>query len=148
MKTANGSQQSASEDRHGGYRSPLESRNASVEMRRVFSERRKFGWWRRIWLALAESQQALGLPITDDQVSGLREALDDIDFEAAAAHEARLRHDVMAHVHAFGDRVPDAAGVIHLGATSQDVVCNADILIQREALLDWLDQKRTPSLRR
>lgn len=134
MKTANGPQYPASEDRHGGYRSPLESRNASPEMRRVFSERRKFGWWRRIWLALAESQQALGLPITDEQVDGLREALDDIDFDAAAAHESRLRHDVMAHVHAFGDRVPEAAGVIHLGATSQDVVCNADILIQREAL--------------
>lgn len=99
MKTAESPEVSPSEDRHGGYRSPLESRNASVEMRRIFSERRKFGWWRRIWLALAESQQAVGLPITDAQIAGLRSALDDIDFEAAAAHEARLRHDVMAHVH-------------------------------------------------
>ncbi len=134
MKTDVFADSDTSADRHGGYRSPLESRNASAEMRRVFSERRKFGWWRRIWLALAESQRELGLPITEAQVEGLRAALDDIDFDAAAAHEARLRHDVMAHVHTFGDRVPEAAGIIHLGATSQDVVCNADILIQHEAL--------------
>ncbi len=134
MKTANSPDPSQIADRHDGYRSPLESRNASVEMRRIFSERRKFGWWRRIWLALAESQRELGLPISEGQVEGLRSALDDIDFDAASAHEARLRHDVMAHVHTFGDRVPEAAGIIHLGATSQDVVCNADILIQHEAL--------------
>ena len=121
-------------DVHAGYRSPLEARNASIDMRRVFSSRRKFGYWRRIWLALAESQRDLGLPIESAQIEGLRAALDDIDFDAAAGHEARLRHDVMAHVHTFGDRVPNAAGIIHLGATSQDVVCNADILIQRDAL--------------
>ena len=117
-----------------GYRSPLETRNASAEMRGIFSESRKFGTWRRIWVALAEAQQSLGLDITDEQIEGLRAAVDQIDFEAAAAHEARLRHDVMAHVHTFGDQVPEAAGIIHLGATSQDVVCNADLLIQHEAL--------------
>ena len=122
------------DDRYGGYRSPLETRNASKAMRAVFSERRKFGYWRRIWLALAESQKKLGLDITTDQIEGIRSALDDIDFDRAAEHEARLRHDVMAHVHTLGDRVPEAAGIIHLGATSQDVVCNADILVQREAL--------------
>jgi adenylosuccinate lyase len=121
-------------DVHAGYRSPLETRNASIEMRAVFSARHKFGYWRRIWLALAESQRELGLPIESAQIDGMRAALDDIDFEAAAKHEGRLRHDVMAHVHTFGDRVPEAAGIIHLGATSQDVVCNADILIQRDAL--------------
>ena len=124
----------SSNDRFSGYRSPLETRNASKAMRSIFSERRKFGWWRRIWLALAESQKELGLDITDSQLDGIRAALDDIDFEVAAEHERRLRHDVMAHVHTLGDRVPDAAGILHLGATSQDVVCNADILIQHEAL--------------
>ncbi len=121
-------------DAHGGYRSPLETRNASADMRIVFSARRKFGYWRRIWLALAESQLELGLPIDSQQIDGLRAALDDIDFAAAEKHERNLRHDVMAHVHTFGDRVPEAAGIIHLGATSQDIVCNADILIQRDAL--------------
>ena len=124
----------SSNDRFSGYRSPLESRNASKAMRSIFSERRKFGWWRRIWLALAESQKELGLEITEAQITGIRAALDDIDFEVAAQHEQRLRHDVMAHVHTLGDRVPEAAGILHLGATSQDVVCNADILIQHEAL--------------
>lgn len=83
---------------------------------------------------MAESQLELGLEITPQQVDGIRAALDDIDFERASEHETRLRHDVMAHVHTLGDRVPEAAGIIHLGATSQDVVCNADILIQHEAL--------------
>ena len=121
-------------DVHGGYRSPLESRNASVEMREIFSSRRKFGYWRRIWVALAASQQELGLPIESAQIEALERAIDDIDFDAAAVHERNLRHDVMAHVHTFGDRVPEAAGIIHLGATSQDVVCNADLMIQRDAL--------------
>ena len=103
-------------------------------MRRTWSARRKFGTWRRIWLALAESQHELGLAVTTAQVNALRAHLDDIDFANADAHEARLRHDVMAHVHAYGDAVPQARGIIHLGATSQDVVCNADTLILRDAL--------------
>ena len=113
-------------DEHSGYRSPLETRNASARMRSTWSARRKFGTWRRIWLALAESQHELGLSVTAAQITELRAHLDDID--------ARLRHDVMAHVHAFGDAAPHARGIIHLGATSQDVVCNADTLILRDAL--------------
>jgi adenylosuccinate lyase len=121
-------------DAHAGYQSPLETRNASPAMRRIWSARHRVGLWRRIWLALAESQAECGLPITPRQLEGLRGALDQIDFEAAAAHERRLRHDVMAHVHAFGDAVPEARGILHLGATSQDVVCNADTLVLRDAL--------------
>jgi adenylosuccinate lyase len=123
-----------SPDPHAGYRSPLEGRNASERMRAAWSARRKFGQWRRIWLALAEAQHEAGLPVTAAQVAELRAHLDDIDFTAAEAHEARLRHDVMAHVHAFGDAAPGARGIIHLGATSQDVVCNADTLVLRDAL--------------
>ena len=121
-------------DPNSGYRSPLETRNASAAMRATWSAQRKFGTWRRIWTALAESQHAIGLPVTAAQVAELRAHLDDIDFAAAAAHEKRLRHDVMAHVHAYGDAAPGARAVIHLGATSQDVVCNADTLVLRDAL--------------
>jgi len=103
-------------------------------MRSVWSAQRKFSTWRRIWLALAESERDVGLPITTAQIDELRQHLDDIDFAAAGKHEARLRHDVMAHVHALGDVAPNARPIIHLGATSQDVVCNADILILRDAL--------------
>jgi adenylosuccinate lyase len=119
---------------HDGYRSPLETRNASRAMRRIWSAQRKFSLWRRIWLALAESQREIGLPVSQAQVDELAAHLDDIDFAAAARHEARLRHDVMAHVHALGDVAPNAKPIIHLGMTSQDVVCNADVLILREAL--------------
>jgi adenylosuccinate lyase len=119
---------------HDGYQSPLESRNASREMRAIWSARRKFSTWRRIWLALAESEHELGLPVTKAQIEEIAAHLDDIDFDAAARHEARLRHDVMAHVHALGDVAPTARPIIHLGATSQDVVCNADILVLRDAL--------------
>ena len=103
-------------------------------MREIFSPHRKFLTWRKIWLALAESQRDLGLPITEQQLTALRENLEPIDFAQAAEHERRLRHDVMAHVHTFGDAAPDARGILHLGATSQDVVCNADILVQRDAV--------------
>ena len=121
-------------DLNATYRSPLTTRNASPEMAALFSPRKRVETWRRIWLALAESQHELGLPITAEQVADLREHLEDIDFEAAAAHEKRLRHDVMAHVHTYGERAASAHGVIHLGATSQDIVCNADLLIMREGL--------------
>jgi len=123
-----------SDPTHDSYRSPLESRNASREMRALWSEQRKFSTWRRIWLALAESQHELGMPVTRTQVEAIRAHLDDIDFKAAAGHEARLRHDVMAHVHTLGDAAPEARAIIHFGATSQDVVCNADTLILRDAL--------------
>jgi adenylosuccinate lyase len=119
---------------HEGYRSPLETRNASKAMRSLWSAQRKHGLWRRIWLALAESQKELGLPIPDEAIRQMQAHLDDIDFEKAAEHERRLRHDVMAHVHTFGDAAPAAKGIIHLGATSQDIVCNADLLQLHEAL--------------
>ena len=119
---------------HERYRSPLESRNASEQMRAIFSEQRKFSTWRRIWHALAATQQELGLPISDDALAAIEAVIEDIDFPTAASHEARLRHDVMAHVHTLGEQAPAAAAIIHLGATSQDVVCNADLLVQRDAL--------------
>jgi len=114
--------------------SPLAERNASAAMQRIFSARQKFTSWRRLWLALAEAQQALGLDITDAQLDALREHLDDVDYDAAAEYEAKLRHDVMAHVHALGDQAPEARPIIHLGATSQFVNCNTELMQLREAL--------------
>lgn len=113
------------------YTSPLAERNASPEMLRLWSPRHKFQTWRRIWLAVAEAQHELGLPVTKEQVEELRANLDvtDADIELANKYERELRHDVMAHVHAWGDRCPKAKGIIHLGMTSQDVVCNADLII-------------------
>jgi adenylosuccinate lyase len=119
---------------HEGYRSPLETRYASARMRSIWSERRRIGTWRRLWLALAEAQRELGLPITDEQVEAMRSHLDDIDFDRAAALERELRHDVMAHVHAFGEVAPAAAPIIHLGATSQFVNCNTELLLIHESL--------------
>jgi len=116
------------------YESPLAARNASAPMQAIWSPQRKFSTWRRLWLALAEAEQALGLDITDAQLAELREHLDDIDFDAAARYERELRHDVMAHVHALGDVAPAARPIIHLGATSQYVVCNTDLILMREAL--------------
>lgn len=116
------------------YQSPLETRNASRAMREVWSPFRRFATWRRIWLALAQSERDLGLPISELAIEQMTTAMESIDMNAAAAYEARLRHDVMAHVHTFGDAAPAARGIIHLGATSQDIVCNADVLILHEAL--------------
>ena len=116
------------------YQSPLASRNASDEMQAIWSPRRKFTTWRRLWLALAEAQHELGLPVTAAQVAELREHLDDVDLDAAAVYEKKLRHDVMAHVHALGDQAPTARPIIHLGATSQFVNCNTELLLVRDAL--------------
>lgn len=116
------------------YVSPLASRNASPQMQAVWSPRRKFTTWRRLWLALAEAEHELGLPVTAAQVAALREHLDDLDFDAAADYEKKLRHDVMAHVHAWGDQVPTARPIIHLGATSQFVNCNTELILLRDAL--------------
>jgi len=116
------------------YDNPLATRYASREMAALWSPQRKFGTWRRLWLALAESEAELGLPVTKAQIAELAAHLDDIDFAAADAHERRLRHDVMAHVHAFGDQCPQARGIIHLGATSCFVTDNTDLLLMREAL--------------
>lgn len=120
------------------FTSPLASRNASERMLRLWSPRRKFDTWRRIWLAVAESQAELGLPVSQQHVEELRRVVErgitDDELRAAEKYERELRHDVMAHVHAFADSAPNAKGIIHLGMTSQDVVCNADLLIMREAV--------------
>jgi len=121
-------------ERYDRYANPLGTRYASPEMQRLFSDQRKFSTWRRLWLALAEAQKELGLDIPDEAIRQMRQHLDDIDFRAAEAYEEKLRHDVMAHIHAFGDVAPAAQGIIHLGATSQYVGCNTDLIQIREGL--------------
>jgi adenylosuccinate lyase len=116
------------------YATPLVGRWASPAMAAVFSDDRRIRNWRRLWLALAEAQQALGLAITDDQLRELGEHLDDIDHEAAARHERRVRHDVMAQIHALGEVAPSVRGVVHLGATSCFVTDNADLIAMRDGL--------------
>ncbi len=116
------------------YENPLISRYASPEMSFLWSPQRKFETWRRLWIALAESQQALGLEISDEQLAQLRAHVTDIDFLAAEQHEERLRHDVMAHVHAYGDQCPEARRIIHWGATSCFVTDNTDLILMRESL--------------
>jgi len=116
------------------YKSPLASRYASTEMRYNFSAEKRFRLWRRLWLVLAECERELGLPITDEQVAELRANVDHVDYELAARYERDLRHDVMAHVHAWGDRCPKARGIIHLGATSCYVTDNADLILLRDGL--------------
>ena len=117
------------------YQSPLSERYASDEMQFIFSARKKFSTWRRLWVALARAEQELGLPVTPEQVTQLEAHIDDIDFERAANYERQLRHDVMSHVHTYGDCCPDAKGIIHLGATSCYVGDNTDIIVMREGLL-------------
>lgn len=117
------------------YESPLAARNASPEMLRLFSPQHKFGLWRRLWLELARTEKELGISrITDAALREMETHLDDIDFKRAAEWEKRLRHDVMAHVHTFEEAAPAAKGIIHLGATSQYVVDNADLIIMRDAM--------------
>ncbi len=116
------------------YENPLIARYASREMAELWSPQRKFSTWRRLWVALAEAQQQLGLEISDAQLAELRAHESDIDFENARRHERRLRHDVMAHVHAYGDVCPTARPIIHLGATSCYVTDNTDLILLREAL--------------
>lgn len=116
------------------YESPLARRYASPEMCELFSERRRILTWRRVWIALARSQHDAGLPVSAAQVKELERTIENIDFAAAAKHEKRLRHDVMAHVHAWGEVAPKARGIIHLGATSAEIVDNADLIIMREGL--------------
>lgn len=116
------------------FQSPLESRYASPAMSRLWSDQHRYSTWRRLWLILARSQQSLGLPIQDSQIGELAAHLDDIDFAVVAAHERRLRHDVMAHIHAWGEQCPSARPVIHLGATSCYVTDNTDLILIRDAL--------------
>ena len=119
---------------HDRYSSPLADRYASRAMLELWSPARRYGLWRRLWLALAEAEQALGVPVPDEALTQMRAHLDDIDFDAVAAYEKRYRHDVMAHVHAFGDAAPAARKFIHLGATSAFVTDNADLILMRDAL--------------
>ncbi len=121
-------------DRHETYENPLITRYASRAMATLWSAQRKHATWRRLWVALAEAERDLGLNISDAQVAEMQTKVDDIDFDAANAHEKRLRHDVMAHVHAFGDVVPNARPIIHLGATSCYVTDNTDLILIREGL--------------
>ena len=116
------------------YQNPLTGRYASKEMSYNWSPQRKHSTWRRLWLALAESEKELGLPITDKQLDEMRAHLDDIDFEAAAAEEAKLRHDVMSHIHVFGAQCPEAKPIIHLGATSCFVTDNTELIQMRDGL--------------
>jgi len=116
------------------YSNPLTERYASKEMSYIFSADFKFGMWRRLWLALAESQRELGLPIGDAAIHSLREHLDDVDLARAGQLERELRHDVMAHVHHLGEQAPEARGIIHLGATSAFVGDNTDLIQHRDAL--------------
>ena len=119
---------------HAQYSTPLAERYASRDMLALWSPQRRHGLWRRLWLALAEAEQSLGVPIPDAAIAQMREHLDDIDFAAVAAYEKRFRHDVMAHVHAFGDMAPAARGFIHYGATSCFVTDNAELILMREGL--------------
>ena len=105
-------------------------------MKRIFSPDRKFSTWRKLWVALAEAEMELGIPITEEQVEELRGNIYNIDYDAAARYEKEVRHDVMAHVKAYGDVCPNAAGIIHLGATSCYVGDNTDLILMRDALLE------------
>ncbi len=116
------------------WSSPLAERYASAAMLQLWSPASRYGLWRRLWLALAEAERDLGADIPEAAIAAMRAHLDDIDFAAVAAYEKRFRHDVMAHVHAFGDVAPAARGVIHLGATSAFVTDNADLVLMRRGL--------------
>jgi len=124
----------SADERSRRYTSPLAERYASRAMLELWSPQTRHGLWRRLWLALAESQRELGAAISDDAIEQMRKHLDDIDFKAVASYERRFRHDVMAHVHAFGDVAPAARPFIHLGATSAFVTDNADLILMRRGL--------------
>lgn len=117
------------------YQNPLIERYSSEEMLKIFSPINKFSNWRKLWIALAECEKALGLNITEEQIDEMKAHIYDIDFDRAAALEKEVRHDVMAHVHAFGEQCPKAMPIIHLGATSAYVGDNTDLIVMREGLL-------------
>ena len=116
------------------YENPLNTRYASREMQENFGDRKRFRLWRKLWIALAESEMELGLPITQAQIDDMKAHADDIDYARADNYEKQFRHDVMAHVHAFGDAAPSAASIIHLGATSCFVDCNSELIIMKDGL--------------
>ena len=117
------------------YQSPLSERYASKEMQYIFSPDKKFRTWRKLWIALAETERELGLPITEEQINELKAHAEDINYEVAKEREKEVRHDVMSHVYAYGAQCPKAKGIIHLGATSCYVGDNTDLIIMSEALL-------------
>ena len=119
---------------HDRYVSPLSERYASREMQYIFSPDMKFCTWRKLWIALAETEKELGLSITDEQIEELKAHAEDINYDVAKAREKEVRHDVMSHVYAYGVQCPKAKGIIHLGATSCYVGDNTDIIIMTEAL--------------
>ena len=116
------------------YQSPLSERYASKEMQYIFSPDMKFRTWRKLWIALAETEKELGLPITQEQIDELKAHAEDINYEVAKERERQVRHDVMSHVYAYGVQCPKAKGIIHLGATSCYVGDNTDMIVMREAL--------------
>ena len=118
------------------YQEPLVSRYTSREMQELFSEYTRIRTWRQCWIALAEAQYELGLTdiVTQEMINELKENADDIDFELASQKEKEIRHDVMAHVFTYGQKCPTAEPIIHLGATSQYVVCNTDLVLQKKGL--------------
>ncbi len=117
------------------YESPLSSRYASEYMLKLFSSDTRSITWRKLWVSLAKAEHALGLPVTEEQVKALEAHVEDIDYDVVAKREKEVRHDVMAHVYAYGLAAPEAAGIIHLGATSCYVTDNADLILYRDALL-------------
>ena len=119
---------------HDRYQSPLSERYASKEMQYIFSPDKKFKTWRRLWIALAETERELGLPITEEQIEELKAHAEDINYEVAKEREKAVRHDVMSHVYAYGQQCPKAKGIIHLGATSCYVGDNTDMIVMSEAL--------------
>ena len=119
---------------HDRYSSPLTERYASRAMLELWSPQMRHGLWRRLWVALAEAEQRLGVPIPDEALAQMRTHLDNIDFDAVAVYERRFRHDVMAHIHAYGDVAPAAHKFIHLGATSAFVTDNADLILMRRGM--------------
>ena len=116
------------------YESPLSARYASKEMKYIFSPDKKFRTWRKLWIALAEAEMELGLPVTQEQIDELKAHADDINYEVAVEREKLVRHDVMSHVYAYGVQCPNAKGIIHLGATSCYVGDNTDVIIMTEGL--------------
>ena len=116
------------------YQTPLAERYASKEMQYIFSPDMKFKTWRKLWIALAETEKELGLDITDEQIEELKANKDNINYEDAKKREKEVRHDVMSHVYAYGLQCPKAKGIIHLGATSCYVGDNTDIIVMTEAL--------------
>jgi len=131
-----GEQKSTKDDKERSlYNHPLGVRYSSSQMSRIWSDKRKFSLWRQLWIALATAEKELGLSITQQQIDSMRDKVEDIDYEYAEAKEKELRHDVMSHIHTFGRACPEAAGIIHLGATSCFVTDNSELIQTKESMI-------------